>query len=428
MTDTAPSAPSLSSAARGLTYDVVVVGGGAAGLSTAASILKRRGGITVAIIEPSASHFYQPGWTLVGGGVFKQSQTRRSEKRLIPAGADWVQAAATGFEPESNLVHLSSGSSIRYSVLVVATGLTLNWDGIEGLGETLGRNGVTSNYRYDLAPYTWQLVQTLGRGNAVFTQPPMPIKCAGAPQKAMYLACDAWRRRGLADNINVSFHTATPGLFGVKEFVPPLMEYIHRYHIDLCLKSNLKKVDGKNRIATFENVAEDGSKTTTETEFDMLHVVPPQCAPEVIRNSPLAGEGGWVSVDPATLRHTRFENVFALGDVAGTSNAKTAAAVRVQAPVVAVNVLAALDHKPMAADYDGYGACPLTVERGRIVLAEFGYGGKLEPTLPTWLLDGRKPTHLAWFLKEWVMPVLYWDGMLKGRELMVAPHRIGTPR
>ncbi|GBQ10165.1 NAD(P)/FAD-dependent oxidoreductase [Komagataeibacter rhaeticus] len=428
MTDTAPSAPSLSSAARGLTYDVVVVGGGAAGLSTAASILKRRGGITVAIIEPSASHFYQPGWTLVGGGVFKQSQTRRSEKRLIPAGADWVQAAATGFEPESNLVHLSSGSSIRYSVLVVATGLTLNWDGIEGLGETLGRNGVTSNYRYDLAPYTWQLVQTLGRGNAVFTQPPMPIKCAGAPQKAMYLACDAWRRRGLADNINVSFHTATPGLFGVKEFVPPLMEYIHRYHIDLCLKSNLKKVDGKNRIATFENVAEDGSKTTTETEFDMLHVVPPQCAPEVIRNSPLAGEGGWVSVDPATLRHTRFENVFALGDVAGTSNAKTAAAVRVQAPVVAVNVLATLDHKPMAADYDGYGACPLTVERGRIVLAEFGYGGKLEPTLPTWLLDGRKPTHLAWFLKEWVMPVLYWDGMLKGRELMVAPHRIGTPR
>ncbi|MCE2564919.1 FAD/NAD(P)-binding oxidoreductase [Komagataeibacter sp. FNDCF1] len=428
MTDTAPSAPGLASAVRGLTYDVVVVGGGAAGLSTAASILRRRGGITVAIIEPSTSHFYQPGWTLVGGGVFKQSRTRRSEKRLIPPGADWVQAAAIGFEPEASLVHLSNGSSIRYNVLVVATGLSLNWDGIEGLSETLGRNGVTSNYRYDLAPYTWQLVQTLGRGNAVFTQPPMPIKCAGAPQKAMYLACDAWRRRGLADNINVSFHTATPGLFGVKEFVPPLMEYIHRYHIDLCLKSNLKKVDGRNRIATFENVAEDGGKTTTETEFDMLHVVPPQCAPEVIRNSPLAGEGGWVSVDPATLRHTKYENVFSLGDVAGTSNAKTAAAVRVQAPVVAVNVLATLDHRPMVADYDGYGACPLTVERGRIVLAEFAYGGKLDPTLPTWLLDGRKPTHFAWFLKEWVMPVLYWDGMLRGRELMVAPHKIGTPR
>ncbi|GBQ56341.1 NAD(P)/FAD-dependent oxidoreductase [Komagataeibacter swingsii] len=428
MTDTDPATPNLSSPAHGLTYDVVVVGGGAAGLSTAASILKRRGGITVAIIEPSGSHFYQPGWTLVGGGVFKQSQTRRSEKRLIPAGADWVQAAATGFEPESNLVHLSNGSSIRYDVLVVATGLTLDWDAIEGLSETLGRNGVTSNYRYDLAPYTWQLVQTLGRGNAVFTQPPMPIKCAGAPQKAMYLACDAWRRRGLADNINVSFHTATPGLFGVKEFVPALMEYIQRYHIDLCLKSNLTKVDGRNRVATFTNVAEDGAKTTTETEFDMLHVVPPQRAPDVIRNSPLAGEGGWVSVDPATLRHTKYENVFALGDVAGTSNAKTAAAVRVQAPVVAVNVLATLDHKPAVADYDGYGACPLTVERGKIVLAEFGYGGKLEPTLPTWLLNGQKPTHLAWLLKEWVMPVLYWDGMLKGREIMVAPHKIGTPR
>ncbi|GBQ43617.1 FAD/NAD(P)-binding oxidoreductase [Komagataeibacter sucrofermentans] len=428
MTDTAPTTPNLASTARGLTYDVVVVGGGAAGLSTAASILKRRGGITLAIIEPSGSHFYQPGWTLVGGGVFKQSQTRRSEKKLIPAGADWVQAAATGFEPEANLVHLSDGSSIRYEVLVVATGLTLDWDAIEGLSETLGRNGVTSNYRYDLAPYTWQMVQTLGRGNAVFTQPPMPIKCAGAPQKAMYLACDAWRRRGLGDNINVSFHTATPGLFGVKEFVPPLMDYINRYHIDLCLKSNLTKVDGKGRIATFENVAADGSKTTSEVEFDMLHVVPPQRAPDVIRNSALAGDGGWVSVDPATLRHTKFANVFALGDVAGTSNAKTAAAVRVQAPVVAVNVLATLDHKPAVADYDGYGACPLTVERGKIVLAEFAYGGKLAPTLPTWLLNGRKPTHLAWFLKEWVMPALYWDGMLRGHELMVAPHKIGTPR
>lgn len=298
MTQTDPSAPNLSSSVRGLTYDVVVVGGGAAGLSTAASILKRRGGITVAIIEPSGSHFYQPGWTLVGGGVFKQSQTRRSEKKLIPAGADWVQAAATGFEPDSNLVHLSNGSSIRYSVLVVATGLTLDWDGIEGLSETLGRNGVTSNYRYDLAPYTWQLVQTLGRGNAVFTQPPMPIKCAGAPQKAMYLACDAWRRRGLADNINVSFHTATPGLFGVKEFVPALMEYIKRYHIDLHLKSRLTKVDGKNHVATFENVGEDGSKTTSETEFDMLHVVPPQRAPDVVRNSPLAGDGGWITDCP----------------------------------------------------------------------------------------------------------------------------------
>ena len=208
MTDTPPSTPNLASTARGLTYDVVVVGGGAAGLSTAASILKRRGGITLAILEPSGSHFYQPGWTLVGGGVFKQSQTRRSEKKLIPAGADWVQAAATGFEPEANLVHLSNGSSIRYEVLVVATGLTLDWDAIEGLSETLGRNGVTSNYRYDLAPYTWQMVQTLGRGNAVFTQPPMPIKCAGAPQKAMYLACDAWRRRGLSDNINCLLYTS----------------------------------------------------------------------------------------------------------------------------------------------------------------------------------------------------------------------------
>ncbi|RBM08572.1 NAD(P)/FAD-dependent oxidoreductase [Novacetimonas cocois] len=422
MNDTpAPSAPSLTSSARGLTYDIAIIGGGAAGISTAASILKRKPGITVAIVEPSGSHFYQPGWTLVGGGVFKQSQTRRSEKKLIPAGADWIQAAATGFEPDSHLVHLSNGSSVRYGILIVATGIMLDWDAVEGLSETLGRNGVTSNYRYDLAPYTWQLVQTLGRGNAVFTQPPMPIKCAGAPQKAMYLACDAWRRRGISDNIAVSFHTATPSLFGVKDYVPALMEYIERYRIDLQLKSNLVAVDGARQVATFSNVGADGATSRSEVEFAMLHAVPPQRAPDVIRNSPLAGKDGFVAVDPATLRHVKYDDIFALGDIAGTSNAKTAAAVRKQAPIVAVNALAALEGRPMVADYDGYGACPLTVERGKIVLAEFGYGGKLEPTLPTWLLDGRRPTHLAWLLKEYVMPLLYWDGMLKGRELMVEP-------
>ncbi|GBQ22306.1 TIGR01244 family sulfur transferase [Gluconacetobacter sacchari] len=427
--DLSPLEPRLATAGQaapatgtkpGRHFNVVIAGGGAAGLATAASILRRRSGISVAIIEPSATHFYQPGWTLVGGGVFTAEQTKRPEEGLIPSGATWVRQAVAGFRPDRHEVALDDGATLSYDVLVVATGLTLDWRAIPGLEETLGRNGVTSNYRYDLAPYTWKLVRGLARGTALFTQPPMPIKCAGAPQKAMYLACDAWRRAGALKDMTVAFDTATPALFGVPAFVPPLMAYIERYGIELTLRSRLVAVDGDRRMATFERTTTEGT-TRIERGFDMLHAVPPQVAPAVVATSPLAGADGFVAVDPATLRHTGFADVFALGDVAGTSNAKTAAAVRKQAPVVAVNVLATLDGKAPVATYDGYGACPLTVERGRIVLAEFGYGGKLEPTLPPWLLRGTQPTRLAWFLKERVMPPLYWHAMLRGHELMVAP-------
>jgi sulfide:quinone oxidoreductase len=407
-------------------YDVVIAGGGAAGIATAASILRRKPGLSVVIVEPAEEHFYQPGWTLVGAGIFSPEQTRRRESVLIPRGVQWIRQAVASFAPDQREIVLDDGATLSYGVLVVATGITLDWGAIPGLEETLGRNGVTSNYRYDLAPYTWKLVQGLSRGTALFTQPPMPIKCAGAPQKAMYLSCDAWRRRGVLRDMAVEFDTATPALFGVAAFVPALMDYIRSYAIDLRLKSRLVAVDGDRRIATFERATETGSERV-ERAFDMLHAVPPQVAPDVVRQSRLAGADGFVAVDPATLQHTVFTDVYALGDVAGTSNAKTAAAARTQAPVVALNVIAALDGKAPVARYDGYGACPLTVERGRIVLAEFGYGGKLAPTLPKWILDGTRPTRLAWFLKEKIMPELYWRGMLRGHEFMAAPDKAGVP-
>ncbi|KXV46876.1 beta-lactamase [Gluconobacter albidus] len=413
----APAAAPRRDAAH---FQVLIIGGGAGGLSTAGSLLKRNRNLSIGVVEPSNEHFYQPGWTLVGGGVFQAAQTRRKEADVMPKDVVWVKQAAKLFRPDVREVVLTDGTVVSYDTLVVATGITLNWDAIPGLVETLGRNGVTSNYRFDLAPYTWQLVQQLKGGTAIFTQPPMPIKCAGAPQKAVYLSCDAWKRRGVLDSISVEFDTATPGLFGVKEFVPPLMEYIRRYHVGLQTGSKLVEVDGPNRKAVFERKVGDGVERVERT-FDMLHVVPPQSAPQVIRESALAGSDGFVEVNPATLQHVRFPDVFAIGDVIGTSCAKTAAAVRVQAPVVATNVLAFLKHQGPVSEYEGYGACPLTVENGRIVLAEFSYGGKLAPTMPKWLLNGQKPTRLAWWLKKYVMPLMYWDGMLKGRELMVAP-------
>ena len=397
-------------------HTVVIVGGGAAGIATASSLLKRRGSLDIAVIEPSDTHAYQPGWTMVGGGIFEPEATVRPMKSVIPKQVTWHKTRVANFQPDDNQVTLEDGSTVEYEALVVAPGIRLAWEKIDGLEDTLGKNGVTSNYRYDLAPYTWELVQKTRSGRALFTQPPMPIKCAGAPQKAMYLSCDHWLRAGFLDDIEVEFHNAGGVLFGVEDYVPALMSYIEKYGIDLNLGSTLVSVDGPAQIATFKT--EQGEVTR---EFDMMHVVPPQVAPQFLADSPLAAESGFTDVDQHTLQHVRYPNVFGLGDGGSMPNAKTAAAARKQAPVVAVNVLQQLGGHGPKAGYDGYGSCPLTVERGKIVLAEFGYGGKLMPSFPEWLIDGTKPARLSWMLKADALPWIYWNGMLKGREWLAGP-------
>lgn len=397
-------------------HQVVIIGGGAAGIATAASMLQRRPGLDIAIVEPSDTHSYQPGWTMVGAGVFDLATTMRPMQSVIPKQATWIRQAAASFQPDNNEVTLADGSTLTYDVLVVAPGIRLAWEKITGLTETLGQNGVTSNYRPEYARYTWELVQGLKSGRAIFSQPPMPIKCAGAPQKVMYLACDHWLRAGVLGDIAVEFRNAGAVLFGVADYVPALMEYVEKYGIELDLGNNLIAVDGPAQKATFATA--DGEVTVG---FDMLHVVPPQVAPQFLADSPLAAASGFTDVDQHTMQHVRYPNVFGLGDGGSTPNAKTAAAVRKQAPVVAVNALRQLDGKGPTAGYDGYGSCPLTVERGKIVLAEFAYGGKLAPSFPTWLIDGTKANRLSWMLKADFLPWIYWNGMLKGREWLAGP-------
>ena len=403
-------------------FSVVIIGAGSAGIAVAASLLKRKPDLQIAIIDKAQKHYYQPGWTMVGGGVFRNTDTERDTSTLIPRGVKWLQSAVQEFAPENNRVLLNDGSAVSYDRLVVACGIKLNWAGVEGLSEALGRNGVTSNYRYDLAPYTWELVQGLKSGRAVFTQPPMPIKCAGAPQKALYLSGDYWYRNGALKSIDIQFYNAGAVLFGVKEYVPALMKYIERYKATLNFSHRLVKVDGDSKQAWFETIDSDGQKTVVDTSFDLLHVCPPQQAPDVVRSSALADAAGWVDVDQETLRHKRFSNIWSLGDVMNAANAKTMAAARKQAPVVAHNLLADMGVTQGTARYDGYGSCPLTVERGKIVLAEFGFGGKLLPSFPDWVNKGTEPSRLAWILKKNMLPPLYWHGMLKGHEWLAGPN------
>lgn len=407
-------------------FEVVIVGAGAGGISVAASLKARKPGLNIAIIDPADIHYYQPGWTMVGGGVFNARSTAKTMGSLIPKGVHWLKSAVAAFEPDNNAVILDGCRVVKYDRLVVCPGLKLDWAAVEGLEETLGRSGVTSNYRYDLAPYTWELVQGLKEGRALFTQPPMPIKCAGAPQKAMYLSGDAWFRKGRLKNIDIQFMNAGGVLFGVKDYVPALESYVQKYDATLNFFHNLKSVDGSAKTATFTVAKPDTDPTEVTVEFDMMHVCPPQVAPDFVRVSPLADAAGWVDVDQATLRHKSYDNIWSLGDVMNAPNAKTAAAARKQAPTVADNIVADIRGRSPVAAYDGYGSCPLTVERGKIVLAEFGYGGVLKPSFPSFVLDGTKPSRAAWFLKETMLPPIYWQAMLKGKEWMAKPEKLSV--
>jgi sulfide:quinone oxidoreductase len=402
-------------------HEVVIVGAGAAGIACASSLLARKPDLDIAVIDPADIHYYQPGWTLVGAGVFDAAATVHTMASVMPSGVTWIKAAVTAFEPAENAVILEGCRVVKYKRLVVCPGLKLDWHKVDGLVEALGRNGVTSNYRFDLAPYTWELVRSLRKGRALFTQPPMPIKCAGAPQKAMYLSADHWRRHGNLGDMDIGFYNAGGVLFGVPDYVPGLMEYVNKYKAKLNFHHNLVAIDGPGKRAYFAKAAPNQPNETVEVPFDMIHVTPPQCAPDFIRVSPLADAAGWVDVDQGSLRHKTYANVWSLGDVCSAPNAKTAAAARKQAPIVAENICVDLGIREKQTVYDGYGSCPLTVERGKIILAEFGYGGKLLPSFPSFILNGKKPTRLAWWLKERILPPIYWHAMLKGKEWLAEP-------
>lgn len=396
-------------------HQVLIVGGGTAGITVAASLRRcGPGSLDIAIIEPSDTHYYQPCFTLVGAGTYDMAKTHRPERSLIPAGVTLVSGAAKAFAPENNSVTLESGDTLTYDYLIVCTGVKLDWDKIEGLSATLGKNGVCSNYAPQHAPYTWQCVQTLKPGSrAVFTQPPLPFKCPGAPQKIAYLTADHLRRAGMLPACDLQYFVHAPAVFGVPFFARELNKVIARYGIKAQFQQNLVSVDGATKTAVFEAVGGDDKGKRTTVSFDMLHVSPPQSPHDAIKTSLLANAAGWVEVNQNSMQHVRFPNVFSLGDVCSTPNSKTAAAVRKQAPVVVRNLLHLIAGGAIETGYDGYASCPLTTAYGKTILAEFIYGGKVTPTLP---LDPAKERWIAWWIKATGLPFFYWNYMLKGHE------------
>ena len=392
-------------------HQILIIGGGNAGLSTASKLLLKNRNLDIAIIEPSDKHYYQPAWTLVGGGTYDIADTVRDEADFIPKGSTWIKDSVASFQPEQNTVTTAGGQVIGYEYLIVCPGIQLNWNQIEGLAETLGKNGVCSNYSFQLAPYTFECLQNLRSGTAIFTAPGTAVKCGGAPQKIMYLAGDYLRRHGLTDQVKVEFCTAGGVIFGIEKYAKTLRKVAERYRVGLHFKHDLIRVDGEKKQATFKVTAPDGAVSEVTKPFDMLHVTPPQSAPDFVQNSPLANENGWVDVDKFTLQHKKYPNVFSLGDASGMPNSKTGAAVRKQAPVLVDNLLALMAGKTPIAQYNGYSSCPIVTAYGKLMLAEFDYDNKPTETFP---FDQSQERWSMWVLKRYVLPWLYWNRILQG--------------
>jgi sulfide:quinone oxidoreductase len=391
------------------TFPILIVGGGTAGISVAARLARALPAGAVALVEPSDKHYYQPLWTLVGAGVFDKAITERPEADYIPDGVVWIKDSVAAFEPDVKQIVTRSGERIGYEQLVVALGMQLDWKKIEGLPAALGKDGVCSNYRYDLVDSTWRNLQSIEGGNAIFTFPSTPVKCAGAPQKIMYLADDHLRKRGVRATTPVIFASAGKAIFGVEHYAKTLRQVIERKQIETLFRHDLVAIRPASREAVFANLDDGTERILT---YAMLHVVPPQSAPDVIKQSALADAAGWVDVDKYTLQHTRFPDVWSLGDCSSLPTSRTGAAIRKQAPVLVENLLAYRAGTSLRARYDGYASCPLVTGYGKLILAEFDYDGRPAESFP---FDQSQERYSMWALKAYGLPEMYWNGMLRGR-------------
>jgi sulfide:quinone oxidoreductase len=399
-------------------HKVVVVGGGTAGLTISHQLLRsgRFAQDEIAVIDPATWHHYQPGWTLVGGGLKTKEELRRPLGDLVSPKLRYYNQPVSKFSPEDNLVTLGNGDKIGYSQLVVAPGIKIDYKSIKGLPDALADPSslVSTIYGYETCDKVFQTIEKLKRGTAIFTQPTGVIKCAGAPQKVMWLAWDYWRRAGLYNStgdspIKIGFATGLPTMFGVPKYSVELDKLRQERGVEAYFQHDLVAIDGNT--ATFARP--DGQEQVTK-KFDLLHVVPKMGPHAFVKDSALANDAGFVDVDASTTRHVKYPNVWSAGDASSMPTSKTAAAITSQAPVLVHNLLVTMDGKDPNSSYDGYTSCPLVTEYGKVLLAEFKYGGEPKETFSWMGIDQKTPRRAFYHLKKDFFPWVYYKSMVKG--------------
>lgn len=395
---------------KNMHHEVLVIGGGNAGISLAARLL-RKSSADVAIIEPKSEHHFQPLFSHIAAGAARMEEAVRPQGSVMPRGARWIQEQVVDILPSEDTVVLADGRRIGYGQLVVCPGVQLDFDAVPGLAEAMDGVHGSSDYDPTLVARTWELVKGLRQGTAVFTQPPGPAKCAGAAQKIAYMACNYWHTQGVLQDIEVHLVVASPTVFGMPEVDAELNRKIAEYGITLHTGTTVASVASPTRTITLA-----GSHGEQQLSYDFLHAVPPQSAPDWLKSTalPAAGDtGGFVDVDDKTLRHRSYPNVWSLGDAAGTANSKSGGALRKQTKVVALNLLAVLEGNEPTQSYDGYSVCPFTLTRGTAFFAEFDDQYRPMKSFP--VLTMAKERRWQWVMDRWIFPQIYWRLILKGR-------------
>ena len=419
------SIPSISGCtndhpAKNTNASIVIIGGGAAGISVAARLVKILEKAKITIVDPSEIHYYQPGFTFIGSGVWDGDNIWMKQKDLIPSGVEWIKKSVVAVEADRNKVVLQDKSTLAYDFLVVCPGVEAKWEMIEGITQkTLGLGNAHSIYDFEGAKRTWKGVSEFAKkgGKGIFTDTWTKHKCGGAPKKICLLTEHLSRKLNTRKNLTFKYLTGSKALYNVPHYVPRLNAIYRERDIPVTTRSKLTAVDTSAKKAYFEN--RDTKEKFTE-DYDFLHFAPPQFAPDFVIKSGLSwqegslAKEGWVEVDKGTLVHRRFANIVSLGDVAGIPTSKTSAAIRKQVPIAVENLCSLIAGKAPEIIYNGYAACPIIADYGHILMAEFDYEKKVAQSFPLSLLDTTKEMRIAWWLKRYVLKPMYFQLMLRG--------------
>lgn len=389
-------------------FRLIVLGGGAGGISTASRILSKKKDLKneVLIIEPGDYHFFQPGWPLVGSGEVKLEATKKETKKVIPKGARWMKAFVDSVDPVKREVK-ADGKTVSYDFMIVALGLELDYEAIKGAKESLGKNGVCTNYLYNYVEYTYESLENTTGGNILVTKPQSLIKGGVSAENSLFTMDDYIKKHDR--DVDIVFRTGRSEIFGVKKYSDSLVEQLEAKNIDYKLNEELVEVDGDKKEAVFKNHETDETHTVP---FETLIITPPMHGPSALKGSGLLDDEGWVDVDKHTMMHNTYTTVFSLGDASNLPTVKMGGAVRQQLPVLVDNLIERMDDKDPTHVYDGKTACPIATEYGELILAEFGYNKIPKETT---FLDQSDDKKLFYQFKKNMLPIMYWYGMLNGK-------------
>lgn len=395
--------------------NIVIIGAGIAGLAVANRLNKQLPNAKLTILDSRKMHYYQPGYTLLATGVWTNTdKVTDSNADLMPSGIDWVQENAREFLPDSNQVITDSGKKISYDYLVIATGLRLGFEQIEGLSiDDLGADGIGCVYHSpDVALKTWQQMDAFRQtgGRAVMTLAHTDMKCAGAPLKMTFMLHDRLIQAGTRHDSDIQFFSPHKTVFSVPLVNDNVLSRWASYDpaIEVNFERRLTAIDKAAKVAYFT----DPEGNSSRQDYDFIHLVPPMFAVASILNSPLANEKGWLDVDKYTLQHKRYSNIFGAGDINGTPKGKTAATIKLSAPIVTTNLIDVIQGRDPSQQFNGYTSCPLLIEEGKAMLVEFDYDNNLTPSVP--FVNPLKESYFAWFLEEMMLKPAYM-AVAKGR-------------